>query len=268
MLFRAPLERSAAFMKISPDQNALPEAPQFVAPQASTAATQPPGAAPGSRAHDPERQNRKQPRTRTPTILTPAQLAVFERALARRNAPSAAGAASETTLTDRPNGPPRRKAPPVASRPLNIGSAPASAPKAASLSDLARMATTKRPLTGPGLASRRPKLAIFAVGSGLAALGIAVLTLELLRTPAVEPMHRAPLATMQPFSPSASTAAERAEGAAPQSTTPPAQQTGAPEDVVPPVMEAQTSDPGTEEPMHSGPPLGMIAMQGSTESDR
>ena len=119
------------------------------------------------------------------------------------------------------------------------------------------MATTKRPLPGPGVPGTRPKLAVFAVGSGLAALLIGVLSFELLRAPAVETMPRATLASTQPFSPSAALVADSDEGSAPQFTAPGPQQTPAPEYVNSP-DPAQTLDPGSEEPMHSGPPLGMI----------
>ena len=204
------------------------------------------------------------PRTRTPTVLTAAQLAVFERALARRNAARVAGAASGTTLTD---GPGRKKGSAPASRPSNTGNGATSTPEpesSRSLSELARMATTKRPLTGRGLpGSRRPKLAVFAVGSGLAVMLIGVLTFELLRTPAVEPMPRATLASIRPFSPSATLVAEREEGSAPQFPAAGPQQTATSEGITPPDTQAQTFDPDTEEPLHSGPPLGMIELHDS-----
>jgi hypothetical protein len=238
-----------------PDQSSLPDAPVTAAQSKGPASS-------AQRAGVP-----RQPRIRTPTVLTPAQRAVFERALARRNAARVTGAASDTTLTDGPDGRGRKKASAPASRPSNTGSGSVSSSEPArsrSLSELAGMATTKRPLTGPGLHSgRRPKLAVFAVGSGLAALLIGVLTFELLRTPAVEPMPRATLASIRPFSPSATLAGDRAEGSAPQFPAAAPQQTAASEAVTPPDTQAQTFDPDTQEPMHNGPPLGMIALHDS-----
>lgn len=250
-------------MKILPaDQNAMADAPVTAAPR--------------SQAIDPERrQDRKPPRTRTPSVPTPGQLAVFERALARRNAAKAAAAAGGIASTNGPDERGRKGTPAPASRHSNLGGGSTSAAQPASpassvpLSELARVATTKRPLTRPGL-SRRPKLAVFAVGSAVATLLIGVLTFELFRTPAEKPMPRATLASIQPFSPRAATlVAEPAESPAPQSTAPSApEQTAAPEDASPPDPQPATLDavdpaPMPPPPMHNGPPLGMIAPQDS-----
>lgn len=252
------------------------DSPRGVAPQTRAAALQTAAAAPRSQAIDPERrQDRKPPRTRTPSVPTPGQLAVFERALARRNAAKAAAAAGGTASTNASDERGRKRTPAPASRDSNLGSGSASAAQHASpassmpLSELARAATTKRPLTRPEL-SRRSKLAVFAVGCGVAALLIGVLTFGLFRTSAEEPRPRATLASIQPFSPRAAPlVAEPAESPTPQSTAPSVpQQTAAPEDIRPPETQPATLDavdpaPMLPRSMQNEPPLGMIALQSS-----
>jgi CheY-like chemotaxis protein len=215
----------------------------------------------------------KGPRARMPTTPTAAQREAFQRALARRNAGRAEAPPIDFSNVRVPNtwvasgfG-----APPLPSQ---------------SLKDLARMATTKRPLPGTarGPQKGQPKRGVFVVGSGIVAvLLVGVLTFELHRaTPPVEHGRHAHAGAVQLFSPNSTLAdtsagppqvfsapapqpnqAPVSEGAAgmpqPQSFDP---DTAPPDPPPPPALE----HPGPMEPpsmAHNGPPVGM---QGAPDS--
>jgi hypothetical protein len=184
----------------------------------------------------------------------------------------------------------------------NLGSLFAESPRSPlssqSLSQLARMAVNKRPLAEsmanyermvahkPSgirrfaadslISGLRPKRAVFALGSGLAAvLVIGVLSFVLLRTPhASAQMPHAPRVNRQVFSASSAVTDGEAAEPAPFSATPaqPSPEvtananqeapqfnpdTAPPDPPPPPALET----PGPMEPpsaMHVGPPLGMV----------
>jgi len=204
----------------------------------------------------------KGPRPRQPTVPTAAQREAFQRALARRNAARMGGTV---------------EAPPIDFSAMGTMSATPSRPAqnsghqtsvGSSLSDLARMATTKRPLPGmsrSGFSKRgpsqsganqrggqpkrsegnptkrhgrdvgQPKRRVFVVGSGIAAALLAgIVTFELLRaTPAGENSHHGRAARMQLFSPPSTLVADNQAGS-PEQFTP-----------APPQPAATTPDPGT-----------------------
>jgi hypothetical protein len=166
-------------------------------------------------------------------------------------------------------------APPASDRPLS------------SLSDLARMATKKRPLAIPKFNGDKagPNRTVFVVGSGLAAvLVLGVLSFELLRN-SHEAEHHMPHAqaqAMQVFSSSTTLVANREGSGAAQLVAPPPDQTVQPQANLP---QAETFDansappdpppppalehPGPMEPPsmgNSGPPTGMMP-DGSSESE-
>jgi hypothetical protein len=239
----------------------------------------------------PARQTaRTGPQPRRPAVPTVAQREAFQRAVARRNAArlglserglSAPGSSSQANSSDNINTGGRANGPQASDasgsfRPHWHGTH--------SLSDLARMATGKRPLTH-GNPSLLPKRKVFVVGSGIAAVLLAsVLAFEL--TDSHAPTHHSRHAVAaQLFSPNASLVVDNnttesspqvfgpaparpAEGSTPSSTSNLPQPevfdpNTAPEDPPPPPALER---PGPMEPPsmgHSGPPLGM--QDGDTE---
>jgi DNA-binding response OmpR family regulator len=185
-----------------------------------------------------DRKNGAQARSRAPSVPTASQLAAFERAMARRNEGYSGNAARvDGALT---------------------GAFRQSLPTS-SLSDLARMATGKRPLANlnlPGIAG--PKRAAFAVGSGLAAVVIVgVLTFELLRTHHEVVPHHAQGMTAQVFGPPPSSFVDRGESSASQSFASPPQvePTQAQRAAVPVTLpQPQRFDPDTAPPDPPPPP--------------
>ncbi len=184
--------------------------------------------APGSRGDDAgsrtagatPRTGERRPKVRAPAKPTAAQIAAFERAVARRNAERGAahlGEPNRAAAASRGRGGRKKtsdahslsaRASSFASDVSSmftgsrggarVGAAPRAVPAelrgmtatgtgpSKSLSELARMAANKRPLVDPKLNRGAPaqKRTVFVVGSGLAAvLLLGVLTFELLRTP-------------------------------------------------------------------------------------
>jgi type IV secretory pathway VirB10-like protein len=132
-------------------------------------------------------------------------------------------------------------------------------PSSKSLSDLAKMATSKRPLADPkvGKAGKAvPTRAVFVVGSGLAAvLVLGVLSFELLRHSG-EAEHHMPHAqalSTQVFSPSATLVASSDGG--PAQLVPPPQAEQPPQNVPPDQPEAQAFDADTAPPDPPPPPV-------------
>jgi CheY-like chemotaxis protein len=227
----------------------------------------------------PARQtDRTGPQPRRPAVPTAAQREAFQRAVARRNAArlglserglSAPGSSSQANS-------PQASDASGSFRPHWHGTH--------SLSDLARMATGKRPLTH-GNPSLLPKRKVFVVGSGIAAVLLAsVLAFELTGSHAPTHHNRRAVAA-QLFSPNSSLVAENnttesspqvfgpaparpAEGSTPSSISNLPQPevfdpNTAPEDPPPPPALER---PGPMEPPsmgHSEPPLGM--QDGGTE---
>jgi CheY-like chemotaxis protein len=266
---------------------APPEAPHAAAPQpgasrAAAIATLANGAAETPAAAAKKRNGAKGPRARKPATPTAAQREAFQRALARRNAARAGGAEPDAPPIDFSN-----TRVPNAWVASGFG-APALPSK--SLKDLARMATTKRPLPGAGGARQtgvarqtagawqkvQPKRRVFVVGSGIAAvLLVGVVTFELLRsTPPVE--HGRHAREAQLFGP-ASTLVADSSAAPPQVFSAPAPQPDrVPAPMTPETPQPQTYDPDTAPPdpppppvleqpgpmeppsmAHNGPPVGM-----------
>jgi hypothetical protein len=240
----------------------------------------------------PSSKERPQPRVRAQSVPTPSQLAAFERAMARRLAAQKAGPSVLGTGAEKaaPSGKGRKNPKGRVKAEPTIGFAKVDAPMAGgsasdrpskSLSELAKMAISKRPLSVPNLSRTAvPKRAMFAVSSGLAAvLILGVLSFELLRN-SNEAQHHMPRAqSLQAFSPaSPSRAMTPEEMAAVQVFAAPPGQTGSPSDLPPDPPQAQTFDPDTAPPDppppppvdqlepieppssmdHSGPPQGMM----------
>jgi hypothetical protein len=170
----------------------------------------------------------KGPRPRKPTVPSAAQREAFQRALARRNAARAGGFVEEPPINFSAMGSMS------ATRPAQtrVGSSQ-------SLSDLARMATTKRPLPGTtprGGRTAQPKRRVIVVGSGIAAVLLAaVVCFELLRTTSSgdHGRHSRPTSA-QLFSPASTYVADNSAGS-PQVFTP-----------APPEPVATATAPGTD----------------------
>ena len=233
-----------------------------------------------------------QPKTRAQAVTTPAQRAAFERAVARRNAalgvatPAASGRARKGSKGGAKTEPTIQ----AGSMDSLFAGAPASDRPSNSLSHLARMASTKRPLamntSNRNTKGARPKRAVYAVGSGVAAvLILGVLSFELLRSSggAEHHMPHAQATSTQLFSSRTMMLDNNAGSGVPQ-FGPPIQQGTPPSQDAPPanLPQAQTFDPNTapEDPppppalehpgpmeppseVHTGPPMGMIDAQGS-----
>jgi hypothetical protein len=238
-----------------------------------------------------------QPRVRAQTVPTASQRAAFARALARRNAERAAARMPNATLPSQTTVGPSAGQTGLgqvgtggssAGNAIGLFAEPAGAllPER-SLSDLARMAANKRPLAESMAASTRavpssvanwtrPKRAVFAVGSGLAAaVLIGVLSFELLRTPhAAAEMPRSQAAHPQVFGETTTLVAKRQEEAPPPlpiSPVPSSPQSAAAQSqagildpgTAPPDPPPRTpfAGPGPVEPpeaMHGRVPLGMV----------
>jgi hypothetical protein len=126
-----------------------------------------------------------------------------------------------------------------------------------SLSELARMAGSKRPLADTKLGKAVPNRAVFAVGSGVAAvLILGVLSFELLRNSG-EAEHHMPHAqaqNTQVFSSSTTMMASRGDGGPAQLVAPP-RQTEPPQQNMPSNQpQAQTFDADTAPPDPPPPP--------------
>ena len=247
-------------------QRATPNAQASAAAHAQqTAATAQPSPAPTAKPPASKPSNAKGPRPRQPTVPTAAQREAFQRALARRNAARAGGIVEAPPIDFAAMGTM------IATRP-----APTPAKSSRSLSDLARMATTKRPLPGalprggrpkrnegnPAKRHRRdagpPKRRVFVVGSGIAAvLLVAIVTFELLRaTPSGDHGLHSRAATAQLFSPPANLVDDNPE-TSPEVFTPAApepQASGAAPDAASALPQAQTFDPDTAPPDPPPPP--------------
>jgi hypothetical protein len=274
----------------------------------------------GAPAAGAKKQNvAKGPRARKPTTPTAAQREAFQRALARRNAartggmetrarssrgspelpasresagfpgsrglaalPEASGSGKRAASR---NG--RAESPPIDFSNVRVpntwvasgfGAPPL---PSQSLKDLARIATTKRPLPGAPRARQKvqPKRGVFVVGSGIAAmLLLGGLAFELLRaSPAVEHGRHARARGAQLFSPNSTLVADSSSGSPQVFSAPPQQSdqapvtedaegmpqpqtfnpdTAPPDPPPPPALER----PGPTEPpsmAHNGPPVGM-----------
>jgi CheY-like chemotaxis protein len=219
----------------------------------------------------------KGPRPRTPTVPTAAQREAFQRALARRNAARAGDVQAPPFVDFSAMGGMSATSP----------AAQSAARSSESLSDLARMATTKRALPGARRGSMQPKHRIFVVGSGIAAvLLVGVVGFEVLRTSSSgEHGRHGRAATAQLFSPPSTLVADNSANP-PAVFSPPSPQrvpaapapaatsglpqpqtfnpdTAPPDPPPPPPLER----PGPMEPPsmgHNGPPFGM---QGVPESE-
>jgi CheY-like chemotaxis protein len=222
----------------------------------------------------------KGPRARKPTTPTAAQREAFQRALARRNAARTGGVETEAERSRGQAGLPGTW---VAS---GFG---APALPSQSLKDLARMATTKRPLPGAARGRQKvlPKRGVFVVGSGIAAvLLVGVLSFELLRTtPSVEHGRHPHAAGAQLFSPQSTLVGGTSAGALQVFSAPSSQPDQAPVSAAAAGMpQAQTFDPDSAPPdpppppalehpgpmeppsmPHYGPPMGMQGDEGSTK---
>ncbi len=239
-------------------------APSAVSPSAAAPSAV---TAPSATVTPSKRAATKGPRVRTPSTPTAAQREAFQRALARRNAERASGV--NTTAA------PRALVGPSETRTKTTATPPA--PPSQSLTALARMATTKRPLPGGARMQRatQPKQRVVVFGSGIAAvLLVGVVTFELLRsTPSVD-HGRARATGPQLFAPSTLTAGNSPTPMQVFSPPPPEQtpvQAAAPELPQPQTFDPDTAPPdpppppalerpGPMEPpsmAHNGPPLGM-----------
>jgi CheY-like chemotaxis protein len=247
-----------------------------------------------SAAPTPSARAPAQRRTRMQSVPTAAQRAAFERALARRNAGSGAAAAAPAS-GKRHKGAKAEPTIQADSMDSLFASAPASERPSKSLIELAKIATHKRPLSAsvPNLnKSARPKRAVYAVSSGLAAvLILGVLTFELLRSSrGAEHHHMAQgQATSTQLFSSRTLVLGNNEGSGVPQFGPPVQQGATSQDTsAPNVPVAQTFDPnaapedpppppaveqpGPMEPpssVHTGPPLGMMPQgDGSADADQ
>jgi hypothetical protein len=225
------------------------------------------------------------PRVRAQAVPTASQIAAFERARARRS-----GKAEPTlslTIADS-SGPAAGTEPAIGG--ITVGTFSAAAPgfqrPTKSLTDLAKIATNKRPLTQQSVGKALPKKTMFAVSSGLVAVVIlAVLSFEMMRGPNEAEKHmRQAQASAQPFGGSSNVLATSSPEASDEHFTPapPEQQPAVGQQDTPrpdgPLSEPRAENfdpdsapanpppppilerPGPMEPpsMGSGPPLGMI----------
>ncbi len=192
-------------------------------------------------------KRQSQPRPRAQSAPTDAQRAAFDRALARRNAERAGGKAGSSGDASR-RGHKKRSAAEnrsaSAAKPASSMVAGPGSGESKSLTDLARMATKKRPLTITAAGKTVPKRAVFAVGSGLAAvILLGVLSFELVRPDhsAVAQQRPTQLASSQLFSPATAVLPSQGGSGAAQLVPPPASP-GVPQGTAP---VAQNFDPNT-----------------------
>ncbi len=299
-----PAPTPAVPTAVAPSAAARPSAPPVAQPPTPEAKSIPalmpvPSAvAAPSAALTPKKQTViKGPRVRTPTMPTPAQREAFQRALARRNAERAAGAS--TTAVPRARGRKKDNRPDspridfsTVGKAAGTGSreivglsetrtqttAPPPAIPSQSLSALARMATTKRPLPGGTRPQRttQPRRRVVVFGSGIAeALIVGIVTFELLRsTPSVDHGQYAHATGPQLFSPNTLTPGNSSPPMQVFSPPPPRPvQAAAPSLPQPQTFDPDTAPPGPPPPpalerpgpmqppsmAHNGPPLGMHA---------
>jgi hypothetical protein len=235
----APAERST-----SPATASSAQAGQRPATARPTTSTPAPSKSATVKSPAPPKQSAaKGPRPRKTTVPSAAQREAFQRALARRNAARSGGFVEEPPIDFSSMASVSAAARPAHPTQSRMGSS------SKSLSDLARMATTKRPLPDSprraGGASRdslrfasvgtRPKRRVFVVGSGIAAVLLAaVVCFELLRaTPSGEHGRHGLSTSAQLFSPAPTLVADNSAGS-PEVFTP------APPEPV------QTPQPGTD----------------------
>jgi DNA-binding response OmpR family regulator len=164
------------------------------ASESSEAAKATPGgkaARTGTAAKAPSSKGSPQPRARTQAKPTASQLAAFERAVARRNSGDATGSDSAVASRRGRRGGSRSEPTLQVEKVdhLFAGGQPSK-----SLSELAKIASAKRPLGVNNVAV--PKRTVFAVSSGLAVLVLGVLSFELLRNSG-EAEHHMPHAGTQ-----------------------------------------------------------------------
>jgi hypothetical protein len=218
----------------------------------------------------PKQSAAKGPRPRKPTVPTAMQREAFQRALARRNAARSGGFVEEPPIDFSSMASTSAAARPAHPTQSQMGSS------SKSLSDLARMATTKRPLPGTprrvprraGGASRdslryasvasQPKRRIFVVGSGIAAVLLAaVVCFELLRaTPPGEHGRHGLSTAAQFFSPAPTLVADSSAGSPEVFTPAPPEpvQTAAAPGTDAPLPQPQTFDPDSAPPDPPPPP--------------
>jgi len=238
----AQAQRTASHASPSAAQTGTQPAP--ARPNTPTSAASKPAAAKSATTRS---TGPKGPRPRKPTVPSAAQREAFQRALARRNAARAGGFVEEPPIDFSAMGSMS------ATRPAQTR-----AGSSQSLSDLARMATTKRPL--PGNPAKRQwrdnrsaakgiprsatgatrdvgKRRVFVVGSGIAAVLLAaVVCFELLRTtPSSDHGRHGRATSAQLFSPPASTYVADNSAGSPQVFTP-----------APPEPVATAPVPGTD----------------------
>jgi CheY-like chemotaxis protein len=243
----------------------------------------------------------KGPRARKPTTPTAAQREAFQRALARRNAGRTGGVETQAQSSRGSAGLPgsrgsgkstgsrnaRAESPPIDFSNVRVPNTwvasgfGASPLPSQSLKEIARMATTKRPLPGAPRARQKvlPKRGIFVVGSGIAAVVlVGALCFELLRaTPPVEHGRHAHAGGAQLFSPNSTLVADSSAGTPQVFSAPPRQPDQAPvTEGAAGMPQPQTFDPDTAPPdpppppalehpgpmeppsmAHNGPPLGL-----------
>ena len=282
---RAPASASTALQPAAARASA--STPQAGAPNAAARKSTPtaPPNKPGAGKSSPAKQaatnptTAKAPRPRQLTVPTAAHREAFQRALARRNA-ARAGGTFEAPPIDFSS-----MEPLTATRPGQKVSESRS-----SLSDLARMATTKRPLPGmqrksqpkhsegnpakrhrqpehsggnpakrQGRAVGQPKRRVFVVGSGIAAvLLVGVVSFELLRAnPSAEHGHHGRGANAQLFSARSSLVADNGTNPPLQVFSPPIPQSAAtgPEPGTSSALpQPQTFNPDTAPPDPPPPP--------------
>lgn len=269
-------------------------------PQLAAAADTPiSGAKPAPSTHAVE----KRPKVRTPSKPTAAQLEAFERAVMRRNAERAVAGHDQIAGRGTASNTRRKKKDPdassAASSKLTVESWQPTT--SGSLSDLAKMATSKRPLAdvmARGGSPAAPKRTIVVAGSGVAAVFVlGILTFGLLRTQSDAKEHLAQV--RRPTTPFAASAAPSSGSIdAPPAVTndnsglvyaPSTENlTPAPPPDAPLPKDPMTGEtppdaagmqppppppqeyPGPMEPpssMHVGPPLGMPGTENDSESE-
>jgi len=218
-----------------------------------------------SPAATPTPKGAPQPRVRAQAVTTEAQRAAFERAVARRKANGGADSAPKEGAQKSGRARPTIK---LGSTAGVFTGLPMSGQASRSLSDLAKMATSKRPLAHPkvGGGKAAPNRAVFVVGSGLAAvLVLGVLSFELLRHSGEAERHmpHAQAQSTQLFS-SSTTLVASSNGGPAQLVAPAQPSEGAPPQDMPPNQpEPQTfdADSAPEDP----PPPPILEHPGPSE---
>jgi DNA-binding NarL/FixJ family response regulator len=252
----------------------------------------PSGATKANSASAPRKNAARAPKVRTATVPTAAQREAFQRALARRNAAMRGGGSGTGALGGGAQGRSAHGAATeaagangAANAPLNAGAKKTPFISSQSLSDLARMASTKRPLNNIKKGLQQPKRRTIVLGSGIAAAAMAaVVGFHLLRaTPDNEhgrDPHRHDV-NAHLFSPTSTIVADRsAEPLQVFTPTPPRVVAASPPESAAGLPQPEQFDPetaprdpppppalehpGPMEPpsmAHDGPPLGMPGVQ-------